>query len=81
MHTNHHNHLTGAEPLDTNAYSRVISVRRDNVQSWKDKGYEVIADDHQSCLMGILKVVVQDEPLQVEEVNLPESIISESTEV
>lgn len=59
-HTDQHNHLTGAEPLDTSAYSHVISVRRDNVQSWKYKCYEVISDDHQSALMGNKKRVSEE---------------------
>lgn len=60
-HTDQHNHLTGAEPLNTKDFIHVISVRRDHVQSWKDKGYEVISDDHQSALMGKRKEKVVEE--------------------
>lgn len=49
-HTDVHNHLTGAEPLDTSSYSHVVSIRKENLTNWK--GYEVISDSTDSYLIG-----------------------------
>lgn len=52
-HAKHHNILTGAKIIeDKENYSHIISVRSDRLASWIEKGYEVIEDSADSCLIG-----------------------------
>lgn len=49
-HTDIHNHLTGAESLDTSIYSHVVTIRKEKLKGWK--GYEVISESTDSYLIG-----------------------------
>lgn len=58
-HASHHNILTGTEKLK-DKYEHVVSVRSDRVKSWLDKGYEVIEDSDDSCLVGKKKALAKE---------------------
>lgn len=58
-HASHHNILTGAQSIDKNKYNHGVSVRSDRTKSWVNKGYEVIEDSGDSCLMGKRKSLEQ----------------------
>lgn len=49
-HTDVHNHLTGAEPLDTSKYGHVITIRKERLKNFS--GYEVISESTDSYLIG-----------------------------
>lgn len=56
-HTDIHNHLTGAEALDTSAYEHVVTIRKEKLKGWN--GYEVISESTDSYLIGKKKSAEQ----------------------
>lgn len=59
-HTDVHNHLTGAEKLDTSSYENVVTIRKEKFGSFP--GYEVISWSEDSYLIGRKKVDVKSVP-------------------
>lgn len=52
-HASHHNILNGTKEVEGKEnYGHIISVRSDKLDSWIEKGYEVIDHSGDSCLIG-----------------------------
>lgn len=52
-HASHHNILNGTKQIEGKEnYSHIVSVRSDKVQSWLDKGYEIIDQSEDAYLIG-----------------------------
>lgn len=51
-HTKIHQILQDENKLDAKNYSHLVSIRRGRENSWLDKGYEVVKENHDSLLMG-----------------------------
>jgi hypothetical protein len=58
-HASHHNILTGTKEIENRAaFERIVSIRKEKFDSWKDKGYEVIEQAEDAYLIGKKKEAV-----------------------